>query len=73
MDNRLIFLYFCKIAKERSLISQSASTPFGGHVCREGCVQSRSGVTEREDQSVCIDCTWNAQSVDSGRQIPRMS
>jgi hypothetical protein len=33
----------------------------------------RCGMTEREDQSVCIDWTWNAQSVDPGRQIPRES
>ena len=31
-----------------------------GHVSWEGYVRSRSGVTEREDQSVCIDCTWKA-------------
>lgn len=30
-------------------------------------------MTEREDQSVCIDCTWKAQDVKSGRQIPRAS
>ena len=30
-------------------------------------------MTEREDQSVCIDCTWKAQGVDAGRQIPRLS
>ena len=30
-------------------------------------------MTEREDQSVRIDCTWKAQGIDAGRQIPRLS
>ena len=30
-------------------------------------------MTEWECQSVCIDCTWNAQDVDPGRQIRRVS
>ena len=50
-----------------------ASTPFGEHVDGTGFLHGRCGVTEREDQSVCIDWTWKAQGVDSGRQIPRMS
>ena len=30
-------------------------------------------MTERDDQSVCIECTWNASGVDPGRQIPQES
>jgi hypothetical protein len=57
MDNRLIFLYFNMIVQERSPISLLASIPFGEYVDGEGSFQSRSGVTGREDRSVCIDCT----------------
>ena len=60
MDNRLIFLYFVRIAKLCSLIVLLASVPFGGYVDGTGFLQDRCGVTEWEDQSVCIDWTWNA-------------
>ena len=60
MDNRLIFLYFVKIDRvciERVL---SASVPAREYVDGKVLVPARCGVTEREDQSVCIDWTWNA-------------
>ena len=60
MDNRLIFLYFVQIAKGSSLIVLLASTPFGEHVDGTGFLAFRCGVTEWEDQSVCIDWTCNA-------------
>lgn len=43
------------------------------YVSEKGLLLPRSGVTERDDQGVCIECTWNAQGVDPGRQIPRES
>jgi hypothetical protein len=73
MDNRLIFLYFVKIAQtciERAL---SASALAREYVDEEVLVPVRCGVTEWEDQSVRIDWTWNLQDVDCGRQIPRES
>lgn len=57
MDNRSIFLYFVRIAQDSIMKALLASTPFGEHVDEEGLVASRCGVTEREDQSVCIDWT----------------
>lgn len=57
MDNRLIFLYFMKIVKGYLLIALPASVTARWYVCEEGYFYFRSGVTEREDQSVCIDWT----------------
>ena len=61
MGNRSIFLYFVEIAKGCTLIIlQASGYTFGfNYVCEKGCVHSRCGGTEWEDQSVCIDCTWN--------------
>jgi len=67
MDNRLIFLYFVEIAQGCSMRVLPASFPFGENVSEKGLLPPRSGVTEREDQSVCIDCTWKARGVDPGR------
>lgn len=55
------------------LIVLQASVTARWYVYGKGCVCLRCGVTEREDQSVCIDWTCKAQDVDSGRQIPRKS
>ena len=60
MDNRLIFLYFVKIAKACILRVLSASVPAREYVDGKGRVPARCGVTEWEDQSVYIDWTWNA-------------
>ena len=57
MDIRSIFLNFVRIAKDCIVRALPASTPFGEHVCGEGSVPSRCGVTEAEDQSVCMDWT----------------
>ena len=59
MDNRLIFLYFVQIVRACILKVLLASTPAREHVDEKGWVPARCGVTEREDQSVRIDCTWN--------------
>jgi hypothetical protein len=67
MGNRSIFLYFVEIDQGFRVITLPASVPFGGYVSGEGSRRPRCGVTEREDQIVCIDCTWNAQDVDPGR------
>ncbi len=45
------------IAQDSIMRILPASTPFGEHVSGKGLVASRCGVTEREDQSVCIDWT----------------
>lgn len=60
MDNRLIFLYFVRIVKGLSLIVLLASVSFGRYVDGTGFLRFRCGVTEWEDQSVCIDWTLNA-------------
>ena len=60
MDNRLIFLYFRRIAQGFRLRVLSATAPAREYVDGKGYRTPRSGVTEREDQSVCIDWTWNA-------------
>ena len=73
MDIRLIFLNFKRIAQCPPLRAWTASTPAREHVFREGYEGCRCGVTEREDQSVCIDWTWKARGVDPGRQTPRES
>jgi hypothetical protein len=57
MDNRLIFLYFKKIAQDFRLRIWWATAPAREYVLWKGYRTSRSGVTEREDQSVCIDWT----------------
>ena len=61
MDNRLIFLYLMEIAQEcHSRIWRASVQSFGSvHVLQKGEWYARSGVTEWEHQSVCIDCTWN--------------
>ena len=60
MDNRSIFLYFMEIDRRLELRASLASVPARGYVEGEGCSCFRRGVTERDDQSVCIDWTWNA-------------
>ncbi len=60
MDNRLIFLYFNVIVQGPMLIVLQASVTARWYVYGKGCVCLRCGVTEREDQSVCIDWTWKA-------------
>lgn len=73
MDNRLIFLYFVQIVRDSVLIVWPASVPAREYVSWKGYAASRCGVTEREDESVCIDWTWKAQGVESRRQIPGLS
>ena len=50
-----------KIAQEyHPRVLRASVSHFGGvHVLQKGEWYARSGVTEREHQSVCIDCTWN--------------
>lgn len=60
MDNRLKFLYFRKIDQGVLLTTFFASASARRYVIEERCFIFRRGVTEWEDQSVCIDCTWNA-------------
>ena len=60
MDSRLIFLHLVRIDKGYSLIVLLASVSFGRYVDETGFLYFRSGVTEQEDQNVCIDWTWKA-------------
>jgi hypothetical protein len=60
MDNRSTFLYFKEIDQGMLLIVLLASASARRYVEGKGCFIFRRGVTEREDQSVYIDWTWNA-------------
>ena len=73
MDNRLKFLYFKIIVQGMLLKVSLASASARRYVIGKGCFIFRRGVTEWEYQSVYIDWTWNAQDVEAGRQIPRLS